>query len=294
MTDLKTGRIIKAISSFYYVADEKDRIIECRAKGVFKYRGEKPLVGDFVEFEEDEGEKGFITTILPRKNSFLRPAIANIDQFIIVASEQKPKTEAFFIDKISIIAERNNSHVLLCINKADLNSVNELCKIYELTDISVIHTSAITGLGMDKLKKELEGRCSAFVGNSGVGKSSILNSLDSSLMRKVNSLSEKPQRGRHTTREVELFNLGYGLIADTPGFSIIDVEASIPMKKDELQHDFKEFRPYISDCRFSPCAHLNEPDCAVKEAVNRELISTSRYESYIKLYEIAEKQENNW
>lgn len=293
MTNLKTGRIFKAISGFYYVSYET-KLIECRARGVFKYRGEKPLVGDFVEFEETEGEKGFITLILPRKNSFFRPAIANVDQFIIVASEQRPKTEAFFIDKISIIAERNNSRVLLCMNKADLNSDDELSKIYELTDISVVHTSTISGLGLDKLKNELEGRCSAFVGNSGVGKSSILNSLDSSLMREVNSLSEKPQRGRHTTREVELFDLGYALIADTPGFSIIELEASVPMKKEELQFDFKEFRKYIPECRFSPCAHINEPNCGVKNAVSQGFISLSRYNSYLKLFDIAEKHENKW
>ncbi len=289
----KTGRIIKAISGFYYVSYE-NRLIECRARGIFKYRGEKPLVGDYAEFEEEEGDRGFIISILPRKNSFLRPAIANIDQLVIVASEQKPKTEAFFIDKISIIAERNNSCVLLCINKADLNSEDELSKIYELTDIVVIHTSAVTGFGLDELKNELRNRCSAFVGNSGVGKSSILNSLDPKLSRKVNDLSEKTWRGRHTTREVELFDLGYGLIADTPGFSMIDIEASLPMKKEELQFDFKEFRPFIPECRFSPCAHLNEPDCAVKEAVSRGLISQSRYESYVKLFDIANQMENMW
>lgn len=183
---------------------------------------------------------------------------------------------------------------MLCINKADLNSEDELSKIYELTDIVVIHTSAVTGFGLDELKNELRNRCSAFVGNSGVGKSSILNSLDPKLSRKVNELSEKTWRGRHTTREVELFDLGYGLIADTPGFSMIDIEASLPMKKEELQFDFKEFRPFITECRFSPCAHLNEPDCAVKEAVSRGLISQSRYESYVKLFDIANQMENMW
>lgn len=289
----ETGRIVKAISGFYYVAFE-NKLIECKAKGVFKYKGEKPVVGDYVDFEKETGNRGFIISILPRKNCFLRPSISNVDQLIIVASEKKPQTEAFFIDKISIIAEKNNSRVLLCINKADLNSEDELSKIYALTDISVIHTSAVTGYGMNELKMELEGRCSAFVGNSGVGKSSILNALNPTFARRVNGLSEKPQRGRHTTREVELFDLGYGFIADTPGFSVVDVEAGLPVKKDELQFYFKEFEPYIGRCRFKPCRHLNEPDCALKEAASGGFISLSRYESYVKLFNIASQLENNW
>lgn len=286
------GTIIKALSGFYYVKSGSDTV-ECRARGRFRLDGSSPLVGDRAVYSVDAAGKGRVDAILPRKNSFIRPAVANIDILIAVASESNPVTDPFLIDRVTSIAEHNGCRVVICINKNDLSGSTRLADIYSLTPYKVISTSAVTGEGMDELRSELSGCVCAFSGNSGVGKSSILNALCPGLGLEVGEVSDKLGRGRHTTRHVELFDLGGAYIADTPGFASFDVEMMEPIPKEELPGAFPEFAPYSHSCRFDDCAHLREPDCAVRAAVERGEISRSRYESYSRLYQIS-SQYKDW
>ncbi len=285
---MPAGRIIKALSGFYYVSCE-DTVIRCRARGIFRKREMSPLVGDFVEFDMPDGSgDGSITEILPRKNSFVRPSCANIDDLVIVAAAVNPVTDPFLIDRMTSVAENSQCAPVICINKCDLDRGDRLYDIYKFTGYPVVRTSAVTGEGIEELRSILKGRVCAFSGNSGVGKSSILNALDAHLTIAVGEVSQKLGRGRHTTRHVELFKLGEDTyLADTPGFASFDVERFEPIRKEQLQFVFPEFDPYIGTCRFSDCAHISEPDCSVIQAVKDGTISTSRYESYKKLYEQA-------
>lgn len=263
--------------------------MECRGRGKLRYEGNSPLVGDFVEFTlEEAGVKGTIERILPRKNSFHRPAVANIDCMVILACAVNPVTDPFLIDRVSAIAEHSGCEVILCINKADLDPGDKLYDIYKTTPYTLILTSAETLQGIEELRTATRGKICAFTGNSGAGKSSILNALSPDLNISVGEVSEKLGRGRHTTRHVELFSLGGGaFIADTPGFSSFDFDRTEFIPKDELQHCFREFEPFLGKCRFDDCAHISEPDCAVRQAAGEKLISPSRHESYVKLYEAA-------
>lgn len=280
------GVIMKALSGFYYVKTENGTV-ECRARGRFRLDGSSPLVGDRVVCSVDPQGKGRVDEILPRKNFFVRPAVANLDVLIAVASETNPVTDPFLIDRVTSIAEMSSCRVVICINKSDRMRCGRLFDIYSKTGYKTIRTSAVTGEGLTELCDELRGCVCAFSGNSGVGKSSILNAVAPELGIETGEVSEKLGRGRHTTRHVEMFEVCGAYLVDTPGFASFDVEMMRPIPKEELQYTFPEFAPYIGKCRFDDCAHIKEPDCAVTEAVRRGEISASRHDSYVRLYEIS-------
>ncbi len=286
MEQLQTGRIVKALSGFYYVRHDA-RVIECRARGIFRKEHITPLVGDFVHFSE-QGKRGTVEEILPRLNSFLRPAVSNLDALVLLASGSNPVTDPFLIDRICAIAGDRGVPVLICVNKTDLNDGARLIRIYRHAGYEVFPTSAETGEGMDALRAAIAGKTVAFTGNSGVGKSSVLNRLDRSLSIATGEVSEKLGRGRHTTRHVELYVLGEDTFAiDTPGFSSFDTDRMELVLKDRLQDAFPDFAPFLGKCRYHDCAHLKEPGCAVLQAVQEGAIEPTRYASYARLYESA-------
>ena len=287
------GTIVKALSGFYYVSCN-EQVYECKARGKFRLDGTSPLVGDRVSFAVDGNKKGYIEKVFDRKNSFIRPAVANIDSLVFVAANTNPITDPFLIDRVSVIAEEAACELIVCINKIDIDTADELYDIYTRSGFITLRTSAQTGEGISQLKAELSGKICAFTGNSGVGKSSILNSIVPSFNIEVAAVSAKLGRGKHTTRHVELYDIGNGtFIADTPGFASFEIEMMQAIEKQELQHDFREFKKYIGECRFNDCAHLKEPGCAITEALQRGDIMHSRYQSYKRLYELS-AQNNFW
>ena len=287
------GTIVKALSGFYYVSCN-EQVYECKARGKFRLDGTSPLVGDRVSFAVDGNKKGYIEKVFDRKNSFIRPAVANIDSLVFVAANTNPITDPFLIDRVSVIAEEAACELIVCINKIDIDTADELYDIYTRSGFITLRTSAQTGEGISQLKAELSGKICAFTGNSGVGKSSILNSIVPSFNIEVAAVSAKLGRGKHTTRHVELYDIGNGtFIADTPGFASFEIEMMQAIEKQELQHDFREFKKYIGECRFNDCAHLKEPGCAITEALQRGDIMLSRYQSYKRLYELS-AQNNFW
>ena len=282
------GTIIKALSGFYYV-DSDGKIYECRARGKFRLDGTSPLVGDRVSFDPD-GSKGFVTAVHERKNFFIRPAVANIDTLVFIAANTNPVTDPFLIDRVSVICEEAGCELVVCINKTDIDPAEDLYLTYCRAGFGTFRVSAETGEGVAELKRALAGKICAFTGNSGVGKSSILNTMLPGLSLEVGDVSQKLGRGRHTTRHVELFDAGEGtFIADTPGFASFEIEMMQSIEKTRLQHDFRDFVPYIGQCRFYDCAHIKEPGCAVTEAVKNGNIVKSRYESYTRLYDMIAK-----
>lgn len=282
------GIIIKALSGFYYVAAQGN-VYECRARGKFRLDGTSPLVGDAVSFDAD-GTKGYVTGVHERSNFFIRPAVANIDALVFIAANTNPITDPFLIDRVSVIAEEAGCELIVCINKTDIDPADELYSIYSSSGFETLRVSAETGEGIDELKELLRGRICAFTGNSGVGKSSILNAMLPELKLPVGEVSEKLGRGRHTTRHVELFDAGEGtFIADTPGFASFEIEMMQTIEKQHLQYDFREFKPHIGSCRFADCAHLKEPGCAVTQALHEGKIRKSRYDSYVRLYDMISK-----
>lgn len=287
------GTIVKALSGFYYVFSPEG-LISCRARGKFRLDGTSPLVGDRVQCSTDGEGNGRIDRVLPRKNWFIRPAVANIDALVFVASGSNPITDPFLIDRVSVIAAESSCDLIVCINKTDLAPADELFEICRMAGFPVVRTSAVTGEGLPRLKELLRGKTAAFTGNSGVGKSSLLNALLPGLELQTAEVSEKLGRGKHTTRHVELFQLEEGsYIADTPGFASFELEMMKPVAKEDLAEDFPEFRPYLGRCRFQDCAHLKEPGCAVTGAVAGGEIHPSRYRSYTRLYELC-AQQNFW
>ena len=282
---MSEGRIQKALSGFYYV-DTGTEILTCRARGKFRKEGISPLVGDRVEVRELGGGEGFVEAILPRKNAFARPAVANIDQLVVIASGAIPKTDPFLIDRVVAIAALKGCDVIILLNKCDLNSADDLYEIYRAAGFQTLRVSAQTGEGLDKLVPLIRGKLSAFTGNSGVGKSSILNALDPEFHLQVGEVSDALGRGRHTTRHVELYHLACGAeVVDSPGFSSFETEELNLELKHQLPETFREFRPYLNDCRFVGCSHTKEKGCAVLEAVRRGDIQKSRHASYLRLYE---------
>lgn len=288
---MATGRIYKALSGFFYVK-ENDALIPCRARGKFKHEGVTPLVGDEVEYSSLGGQ-GIIDAVLPRKNEFLRPPVANIDVLVIIASRAIPVTDPFLVDKMTAIAEHNGVEPVVLVNKSDLIIGSSFADIYRRAGFKTVETSAETGEGIDELRELLRGKLCAFTGNSGVGKSSLLNALDESFSIAVSDVSLKLGRGKHTTRHVELHETKDGaIIADTPGFSSFDTESADLRRAEELQYAFRDFAPYIGECRFTGCSHTKEQDCAVLSALREGRIEPTRHESYVRLYEkLKEKKE---
>lgn len=282
---MSRGRIEKALSGFYYV-NTGGETLQCRARGKFRREGLSPLVGDWVQVRELGNGEGFVEAVEARRNQFARPAAANIDQLVILASAAIPVTEPYLIDRIASIAVLKGCQVLLCLNKCDLDSADELYDIYSRSAIPVLRVSAVTGQGLDALREAIRGKLSAFTGNSGVGKSSVLNALLPSLALPVGEVSKALGRGRHTTRHVELFSLGEDTyIIDTPGFSSFDTAEMDLALKQHLPDTFPEFAPYVGDCRFTGCTHTKEKGCRVLQAVKDGLIPASRHRSYVRLYD---------
>ena len=292
MTERTQGRIVRSLSGFYDVQTDT-ALVTCRARGILRKEGNSPLTGDLVEITVERG-KGMVEKILPRKNKFIRPAVANIDTLVVFAANVNPITEPYLIDRVAAIAGDQNVPVILCVNKCDLDPALDLVRIYEHAGFQVICTSAETGEGVDALRQSIAGKLVAFTGNSGVGKSSILNRLAPELKLATGEVSEKLGRGRHTTRHVELYRLGdETYVADTPGFSSFDTDQMDVILKENLQYAFPDFGQYIGKCRFDDCSHRKEPDCAVRAAWEAGEIEKSRYDSYLKLYEKA-SQINLW
>lgn len=281
-----TGTIIKALSGFYYVdVGAEQEPITCRGRGKLRHQKITPLVGDHVAITVTEDGTGMVDEVLPRANQFQRPMVANMDQLVILASGAIPVTDPFLIDRMVSLAEYKGCQPIICFNKCDLEPATQLVELYQRAGFQSFAISAQTGEGLEQLLGVLDGKISAFTGNSGVGKSSVLNALCPQFGLKVGQVSEKLGRGRHTTRHVELFRVGGGLVADTPGFSAFDVEQMELIPKEELAHTFREFRPYLEQCRFVGCAHVKERGCAVREAVDNGAIAPSRYQSYVRLYD---------
>lgn len=282
----QTGRIVRSISGFYDVVLPTGTVT-CQARGILRKEEMTPLTGDMVRVVMQRG-KGMIQQVLPRKNSFIRPAVANVDALLIFAANVNPVTEPFLIDRVTAIAGNKGVESILCVNKTDLDEAEELCGIYSHAGFRVIATSAQTGAGIGELRRALQGKLTAFTGNSGVGKSSILNRLCPELKLPTGEVSEKLGRGRHTTRHVELFSLDHEtFVMDTPGFSSFDTDQMDVILKENLQYAFPDFGPWLGRCQFHDCSHRREPGCAVRQAAENREIEQSRYDSYLRLYEKA-------
>lgn len=279
------GRIQKALSGFYYV-DTGEKMVTCRARGKFRKLGISPLVGDLVRISQQPSGEGMVEEILPRKNHFIRPAVANIDQLVILASGAIPKTDPFLIDRICAIAALKGCEALILLNKCDLDPADDLYAIYKASGIPVLRISAETGEGIEELKPYLSGKLSAFTGNSGVGKSSVLNALEPAFSIAVGEVSQALGRGRHTTRHVELFHMGCGGEAmDSPGFSSFETDELNMELKERLDETFVDFAPYRTECQFVGCSHTKEKGCAVLAALKAEKIHPVRHRSYLRMHE---------
>lgn len=284
MSERRTGRIVRSLSGFYDVQTPAG-VVTCRGRGSLRRGGESPLTGDMVEITV-EGGKGMVERILPRKNSFIRPAVANVDALVVFAANVNPVTEPFLIDRVAAIAGDQGVEVYICINKCDLDPAVDLERIYTRAGFPVIRASAQTGEGVAQLRSLLSGKLTAFTGNTGVGKSSMLNALCPGLELATGQVSQKLGRGRHTTRHVELFALDDNTyVADTPGFASFDTEQMEIILKENLQYAFRDFAPYLGECQFHDCSHRAEPGCAVRRAVETGEIEASRYQSYLQLYD---------
>lgn len=281
---MSLGKIIKGIGGFYYV-ESADVVYECKARGSFRNQKITPLVGDNVEFSVNESAENTIDSICPRKNELVRPPLANLDTLFIVSSIVDPKINTLIIDKLTAIAEYKHIEPVIVITKTDLDdSYIKYKEIYEKSGFTVITCNNVTGEGCDIVKSMLKGKISAFTGNTGVGKSSLLNALFPHLQLPTGETSKKLGRGRHTTRHCELFKVEGGYIADTPGFSSLDFERCEKILKDDLPYCFRDFRDYLGECKFNSCSHVNDKGCAVVQAVNDGIISDSRHNSYISMY----------
>lgn len=288
------GKIVKGIAGFYYVHVVESGVFECKAKGVFRKEKIKPLVGDVVEIDilDEVEKKGNIVDILERKNELIRPAVANIDQALVVFAVTKPKPHFNLLDRFLIMMESKNIPVVLCFNKKDIATepeIRHLEEIYEACGYQIVFTSALEEENVDELKQLLRGKTTAIAGPSGVGKSSLINIFQPEAKMETGSISEKIERGKHTTRHSELIWIEDDTyIMDTPGFSSLYTN---DFEKEELKYYFTEFEPYEGMCRFQGCDHVHEPGCAVKQALEEGKIHTVRYENYLEMYkELKEKR----
>lgn len=284
MKEIRNGRIIKGIGGFYYVETE-EQLYSCKARGVFRKKGITPLAGDLVEIRLGEDGTGYVEEILPRKNFLTRPPVANIDQLIVVTSVCDPSPNTLLIDEAIAAAEDKEIEPVVVVSKTDLESGEWLRDIYEKAGIPFFAVSSVTDEGIEAVKSLLKGKVTAFTGNSGVGKSSLLNRIDPRLALETGEISQKLGRGRHTTRKVELLKLGNDTyVADTPGFSSISLEQCDLVRKENLQFCFREFEPYRNQCKFPSCSHTCEKGCAVLQAVQEGEIHLSRHTSYVAMY----------
>lgn len=284
------GTIIKGIGGFYYV-EVANAIYECKARGIFRKNRITPLVGDRVEISVNENSENTIDCILERKNFLNRPPVSNIDNLIIVVSTVDPRPNYFVIDKMIALAEYKDIEPYIVISKTDLSSYDEIASIYQNSGISVIVLDSEESL--QQVKNIMKGKISAFTGNSGVGKTTLLNKLDSSLNLSTGAISDKLGRGRHTTRQAQLFNVCGGFVIDTPGFSSFEFDKDEVIRKDDLPYCFREFKEYLGNCRFTSCSHVNDKGCVICQAVKDGIISSSRHNSYIQLLNQA-KEIKEW
>lgn len=278
------GIIIKGIGGFYYVEAADGIVYECKARGVFRKEKITPLAGDRVEITVESNNKNSIDKILERRNFFKRPPIANIDTLVIVSSVCDPRPNLLIIDRLTAVASYKNVEPIIVFTKDDLQSANEFVKIYTNAGFKTFAVSNETREGIEKVKSIIDGGVTVFTGNSGVGKSSLINRMYPDFCLETGEISRKLGRGRHTTRHVELFKVGSGYIADTPGFSSLDFETNDLIKKDELAFCFPDFTDYIGSCRFSTCAHVNDKGCSLVEAVKNGDVERTRHESYVTMY----------
>jgi len=285
MSDRVTGRIVRSLSGFYDV-QTPDGVITCRGRGTLRRGSEIPLTGDMVEISVQQG-KGMVEKLLPRRNRFIRPAVANVDALVVFAANVNPVTEPFLIDRVAAIAGDQGVAVYICINKCDLDPAVDLVKIYRNAGFRVVQASAQTGEGVQELRELLQGKLTAFTGNTGVGKSSMLNRLCPELELTTGEVSEKLGRGRHTTRHVQLYSLDESTyVADTPGFSSFDTDQMDVLLKENLQYAFADFAPYLGKCQFHDCSHRAEPGCAVRAAVEQLEVEKTRSARYSRRYEL--------
>lgn len=291
---MPSGIIIKGISGFYYVASE-DGTYECKARGIFRKNDVTPLPGDRVVFSVTDPvlKKGSLDQILDRTTLLVRPAVANINQMIAVIAAKSPEPDLLLLDKLLVTAEMSGMRVVICINKTDLDTGNnrdDIREAYNKAGYRVFETSSKENIGFDDLKAILNGHVSVFAGQSGVGKSTLLNRIMNTMVMKTGGLSDKIERGRHTTRHAELIEIeGSGYVADTPGFSSFELSG---IGRSELQHYYPEFDEYKNNCRFKGCSHLSEPDCEVKKSVSAGIINEGRYGRYVELYTLLKQEED--
>ncbi len=280
------GIITKGIGGFYYV-ETADAMYECKARGSFRKEGITPLVGDNVEISINQNAENTIDYIKERENYLTRPPVANIDNVFIVISTVQPSPNFILIDNIISIAEYRNIEPIIIVSKSDLSDCSKIIDIYKKAGFNVFDSNDDKSLS--DVKKLMKGKISAFTGNSGVGKSTFLNKLDSDLNLSTAPISLKLGRGKHTTRQAELFHSSGGFVIDTPGFSAFEFSKNEYIAKEDLAYYFREFRPYINDCKFTSCSHINDKGCKICEAIENGLISKSRHKSYIELYNNVKK-----
>ena len=286
MAEIQNGLILKGIGGFYYV-ETAIGIFECKARGAFRKQKITPLAGDRVKITINDNQENTIDSIEERKNFLMRPPIANVDIMVVVVATKDPKPSTLIIDRLISIAVHKGIEPVIVVTKSDLASSDELCDIYTKVGIKTVSVSSKTGKGIEAVRDIISGKISVFTGNSAVGKSTLLNAIDSSLSLQTGEYSRKLGRGRHTTRQVELFKLCGGYLADTPGFSSLDFEKSDVILKDELAYCFPEFEKYLGGCKFSTCTHTCEKGCRIVEAVESGAIPVSRHNSYKAFYEEA-------
>ena len=282
------GKIIKGIAGFYYIYAEDGNIYECKAKGIFRKDNFKPLVGDNVEITvlNEEEKEGSVTSILPRRNSLIRPAVANVDQAFLIFAMENPKPNFLLLDRFLIMMKQQEIPAVICFNKKDVGEKEEMEKLYEIytgCGYRVVLSSTYEGEGMDKIHEILKGKTTVVAGPSGVGKSSITNCMQGEVQMETGEISKKLKRGKHTTRHSQVIPVEKNtFLVDTPGFSSLYLT---DMKEEELRDYFPEFAMYEPQCRFQGCMHIHEPGCAVKEALSEGKISQQRYDNYLALYE---------
>ncbi len=280
------GIIIKGIGGFYYV-EAAGEIYECKARGVFRKSGIKPLAGDRVSISINDNAENTIDEIYERKTVLPRPPVANVDRLFIVSSVCEPKPVFLIIDRLTALATNKGIEPVVVFTKNDLDSADEYVDVYRKAGIKTFAVSCVSGEGVEAVKEELKNHISAFCGNTGVGKSSLLNAIDPELALKTGEISDKLGRGRHTTRHSELFKVDGGYVADTPGFSSFETEETELILKDDLPYAFKEFEPFLGQCKFTSCLHMKDKGCRIVQAVEEGEIPVSRHESYCSMMEQA-------